>query len=134
MANFATRTRGTQGTGWEEELAVFYNVQFRSALPIREAAVRQLLIQNRYDQMEAPQKEAMEKQVKGFLDRDYGDVIVVHVVYGSNIQEYNRDLAAFWQTHYSEGTVPSEAFLNGSRGQKLVPRCLISPKGGAPGV
>jgi hypothetical protein len=131
VADFATRTRGTQGTGSEDELAVSYNVQFRSALPIREAVVRQLLIQNRYDQMEAPQKEAMEKQVKGFLDRDYSDVVVVHVVYGSNIQEYNRDLATFWQTHYSEGTVPQEAFLNGPKGQKLTAQRLISPKGGA---
>ncbi len=130
MANFASRTRGTQGAGSEAELAVYYVVQFRSALPIREAVARQLLIQNKYDQMEAMQKEALEKQVKGFLDRDYNDVIVVHVVYGSNIQEYNRDLATFWQTHYSEGTVPSEAFLNGPRGQKLVPQRLISPKGG----
>jgi hypothetical protein len=40
-------------------------------------------------------------------------------------------LTAFWQTHYSEGTVPQEAFLNRPRGQKLSPVKLISHKGGA---
>ena len=131
MANFATRTSGTQGVGSEAELAISYVVQFRSARPIREAVVRQMLIQNQYDRLDAKQKEAMEKQAEGFLNRDYADVIVVHVVYGSNVQEYNRDLAAFWQTHYPEGTVPLDVFLDGSRRQKVPPLRLISPKGGA---
>lgn len=131
VANFATPSRGTQGVGSESELSVYYVVQFRSARPIREAVVRQVLIANQYDLMDPEKKEAMRKQTEGFLNRNYDDVIVVHVVYGSNVQEYNRDLATFWQTHYSEGTVPQEAFLNGPRGQKVAPMRLISPKGGA---
>lgn len=131
MANFATRARGTAGVGSESELAVYYVVQFRSALPVREAVVRQALIANRYDDLEPEQQEAMRKQTEGFLKRNYDDVIVVHVVYGSNVQEYNRDLTTFWQTHYPEGAVPQEAFLNGPKGQKVTPVRLISPKGGA---
>jgi hypothetical protein len=131
MANFATRTSGTEGVGSESELAVYYLVQFRSALPIREAVVRQVLIANQYDLADPEKKDAMRKQTEGFLNRTYDDVIVVHVTYGSNVQEYNRALATFWQGHYPEGTVPQEAFLNGSRGQKVAPIKLISPKGGA---
>lgn len=131
MANFATRTRGTSGVGSESELGVYYVVQFRSALPVREAVVRQVLIANQYDLAEPEKKEAMRKQTDGFLNRSYDDVIVVHVTYGSNVQEYNRDLATFWQTRYSEGTVPQDAFLNGPRGQKVAPVRMISPKGGA---
>jgi len=131
MANFATRTSGTQGLGSESEVGVYYVVQFRSARPIREAVVRETLIANRYDQLDPEQKEGMRKQTEGFLNRTYDDVIVVHVVYGSNVQEYNRDLATFWQTRYPEGTVPQEAFLDGPRGQKIAPLRLISPKGGA---
>lgn len=131
MANFATRTSGTEGVGSESELAVYYLVQFRSARPIREAVVRQAMIANNYDRMEPPQQQAMQKQTEGFLNRNYDDVIVVHVVYGSNVPEYNRDLAAFWQTRYPEGTVPQEAFLDGPKGQKVAPLRLISPKGGA---
>jgi hypothetical protein len=131
MGNFATRTRGTEGVGSESELSVFYLVQLRSALPVREAVVRQMLIANRYDDLEPPQQEAMRKQTESFLNRKYDDVIVVHVIYGSNVQEYNRALANFWQTHYAEGTVPQEAFLNGPRGQKVAPIRLIAPKGGA---
>src|ERR1051325_3702018 len=73
----------------------------------------------------------MRKQTEGFLNRTYDDVIVVHVMYGSNVPEYNRDLATFWQTHYPEGTVPQDAFLHGARGQKIVPARIISPRGGA---
>ena len=131
MANFATRTSGTSGVGSESELAVDYLVQFRSALPVREAVVRQVLIANQYDLADPEKKEAMRKQTDGFLNRSYDDVIVVHVTYGSNVQEYNRDLATFWQTRYSEGTVPQEAFLNGPRGQKVAPVRMVSPKGGA---
>jgi len=131
MANFSTPTRGTQGVGSEDELSVWYVVQLRSALPVREAVVRQVLLANQYDLLDAEKKEAMRKQTEGFLNRSYDDVIVVHVMYGSNVQEYNRDLAAFWQTHYPEGTVPQQAFLNGPKGQKIAPTRMISPKGGA---
>jgi hypothetical protein len=131
MANFATRTRGTSGVGSESELEAYYLVQFRSALPVREAVVRQVLIANNYDYREPEEQEVLRKQTEGFLKRAYDDVIVVHVIYGSNVQEYNRDLATYWQTHYPEGTVPQEAFLNGPRGQKVSPIRMISPKGGA---
>jgi len=131
VADFATRTSGTAGVGSESELAVYYVVQFRSARPVREAVVRQVLIANQYDRLEQEKQEAMRKQTDGFLNRSYDDVIVVHVTYGSNVTEYNRDLATFWQTHYSEGTVPQDAFLHGSRGQKVVPVRMVSPKGGA---
>jgi hypothetical protein len=131
MANFATRTGGTSGVGSESELSVFYVVQFRSALPVREAVVRQVLIANQYDLADPEKKEAMRKQTDGFVNRSYDDVIVVHVTYGSNVQEYNRDLTNFWQTRYSEGTVPQDALLHGSKGQKVAPVRMISPKGGA---
>lgn len=131
MANFATRTSGTLGVGSESEVGIYYVVQFRSARPIREAVVRQTLIANRYDTLDPEQKEGMRKQTEGFLNRTYDDVIVVHVTYGSNVQEFNRALATFWQTHYPEGTVPQEAFLDGPRNQKITPIRLISPKGGA---
>jgi hypothetical protein len=130
-ANFATRTRGTGDVGSESELSVYYLVQFRSALPIREAVVRQTLIANQYDRLDTEKQDSMRKQTEGFLNRKYDDVIVVHVTYESNVVDYNRDLATFWQTHYAEGTVPQEAFLNGSRGQKVAPVRMVSPKGGA---
>src|SRR5262249_58448258 len=51
MANFSTPRSGTQGVGSEDELSVWYVVQFRSALPIREAVVREMLIANQYDKL-----------------------------------------------------------------------------------
>jgi hypothetical protein len=131
VANFATRTQGTEGVGSESELTVYYVVQLRSARPIREAVVRQTLIANQYDKLSDEKKEAMRKQAEGFVNRSYDDVVVVHVIYGSNVQEYNRDLTAWWQTHYPEGVAPQEAFLHGPKGQKVGPLRMVSPRGGA---
>jgi len=93
--------------------------------------VRQAWIANRYDKMEPKKQEAMQKEVEGFLNRNYDDVIAVHVSYRSNVREYNRDLAIFWQTHWPEGSVPQQAFLTGPKGQKVTPIRLISSTVGA---
>src|SRR6516165_6544110 len=68
VANFASRTSGTQGVGSESEVGVYYVVQFRSALPVREAVVRETLIANRYDSRDPEEKEVMRKQTEGFLN------------------------------------------------------------------
>jgi hypothetical protein len=126
MASFSA----SGGVASEGETEVTYVVQFRSALPIRQAVVRQALIASKYDKLGEEKKAAMLKQAEGFLGRSYDDVIVVHVTYESNVPEYNRQLSTFWQSYYPEGTVPQEAFLNGPKGQKISPLRLMAPKGG----
>ena len=140
MANFSSRPEGTtaggvgsgstQGVGSESELQVAYTIQLRSALPVREAVVRQLMLANRFDNMNQEQQESFLKQTEPYLNRKYDDVIVVHVTYSSNVVEYNRGLMTFWE-NYPGGTVPQDAFLNTPRGEKVPVAQLIAPKGGA---
>jgi len=140
MANFSSRPAGTtgggvgsgstEGVGSESELQVAYTIQLRSALPVREAVVRQLMLTNRFDDMNQEKQQEFLKQTDPYLNRKYDDVIVVHVTYGSNVVEYNRGLMTFWQ-NYPGGTVPQDAFLNTPRGEKIPVAQLIAPKGGA---
>ncbi len=130
-ANFATPSQGTGGVGSDSDVAAYYIVQIRSARPVRAAVVRQMLIQNNYDKSEDNVKKNMDAQTQGYLDRSYEDVIVVHVVYGSENADYNRSLAAFWQNHFPEGYIPVDTLFHGSNGQKISPTKIISPKNGA---
>ena len=60
---------------------VVYSVQIRSALPVREAIVRQQQIDLKYDKMTDEQRKAFDSQAAQILSRKYDDVILVHVDY-----------------------------------------------------
>jgi hypothetical protein len=132
MAEFASKNPtagGTQGVGDESKLEVWYVIQLRSSLPIRAAIVRQQAIQLKYDSDEKI-RAAVDKQAEGILGAKFDDVIIVHVYYGSNIPQYERELATVWQS-VPPGTVPQAAFLNLESGKKVTPLRFVSPKSGS---
>jgi hypothetical protein len=120
----------TKGDTRETEQQIFYVIQLRSALPIRQAFIRDAQVNNKYDKMSAKEKQNFDASADAFLSRKYEDVIVVHVIYGTNIQNDERALMRFWQTNYLEGTVPMEAFLTTSAGKRVPPIRYVSAKGG----
>jgi hypothetical protein len=73
------RGGGPQG----DQLA--YAVQLRSALPVREAIVRQLQIDQKYDHMTGAQRTAFDTRAEQILSRAYDDVILVHVDFSKGI-------------------------------------------------
>jgi hypothetical protein len=56
-----------------------FAVQLRSALPIRQAIVRQLQLQQKYDKMNDTQRSDFDKQADQILTRSYDNSILVHV-------------------------------------------------------
>jgi hypothetical protein len=58
---------------------IYYVVQLRSAMPIREAIVRQYQLRQKYDQMTESQRASFDSQAGQILNRDYSDLILVHV-------------------------------------------------------
>jgi hypothetical protein len=62
---------------------VTLNIQFRSALPIREAFLRQTQLENRYDKMNAKKKQAFDQQHAADLAGD--DNVLVYI---SNISHW----------------------------------------------
>ncbi len=83
----------------EASRQINYTAQLRSALPVRQAVVRQQLLAQKVDLEKAPQLQA---QVNQFLSVSFADVVVVHVVYGSNVPEYARPLSRYWQQQTTE--------------------------------
>ena len=103
--------------GREAKPEMFYNVQLMSALPIRHAIVRQRLIRDNYDKLTAEQKAAYDKQIEPFLSgKKFEDKVVVHVDFGSNIQDDAREMVRLWQAE-TKDTLQTKAFLlaHGSR-------------------
>ncbi|MBI1738827.1 MAG: hypothetical protein HYR58_06220 [Acidobacteria bacterium] len=120
----------TKGDTRETEQQIFYVIQLRSALPVRQAFIRDLQFRNKYDKMSAGEKKNFDASTETFLLRKYDDVIVVHVLYGTNIQNDERELMRFWQSNYPEGTVPIEAYLTTSTGKRVSPLKYVAAKGG----
>jgi len=58
-----------------------FTVQLRSALPIRQAIVRQLQFDQKYDKMTDAQRSAFDTRAAQILSRGYDDAILVHVDY-----------------------------------------------------
>jgi hypothetical protein len=58
-----------------------YTVQIRSSLPVRQAIVRQLQFNNKYEKMTDNQRTDFDAQAAKILNRNYDDTILVHVDY-----------------------------------------------------
>lgn len=122
-----TMGASSEGTGREQEPTVYYYVQLRSALPVREAVARELEIINKYDKMDAAKQKTIDASVSSYLSRNYDDSIVIHLEYGSNVDIYQRDLLQAWQS-LPAGTVPINTYLIVGNGQKVVPqRMEVAP-------
>lgn len=111
----------SNATGRNEDPILYYFVQLRSALPVREAVGRSAQIENKYDKATDAQKKVIDDSVNAYLTRSYNDDIVVHMDYNSNVEVYERDLRHYWQA-FAPGVVPEDTYLVNSRGEKIVPR------------
>jgi hypothetical protein len=95
-----------------------YQVQLRSAAPIRQAIIRQTQIANKYDELSPEQQQALDKQTDAFLNANYDDFVVVYVTYETNNRNFAQDLASHWQTQSTE-RLKTSVYLNGSKGDKI---------------
>jgi hypothetical protein len=103
--------------GAEGQAYVKYNIRFISALPIRQAQVRQLQIANKYDSLSDAQKQAFDKQTEAFLYADYGDKVVIGITYETNIQQNYQELSRYWQSQTAE-VMANSVFLTPDKGSK----------------
>src|SRR5215813_1734151 len=87
--------RATGERAGESKPQMSYLAQFRSALPIRQALIRLQQINNKYDQMTPEQKQEFDQRAAKLLSADFAEVIAIHVIYGSNVAIYDRDMSIF---------------------------------------
>jgi len=121
---------GREGAAGENAPHIDYYLQIRSAMPVREAVIRDFQIDRNYDSMPDAQKKAFDAQSAQFLNRIYSDVIVLHVLYSSNVETFERQLAEHWQSIRPDA-IPEDFYLITERGDRFSPVHFSSPKGGA---
>jgi len=119
----------TAGSADEIRPEVDYFIQIRSALPIREADVRRIQLDKKYDHMDAEQKKVLDAEGEKILEPTYDDVILIHVDYGSNIVPYERALASYFQS-IPDGSVPVGVYLINERGDHVGVAKWVSTRSG----
>jgi hypothetical protein len=118
-------TRPTPGQ--ESNPRITYHVQFRSALPIRQAEIRSAQLQMNYDQLSPEQRSNFDRQAEQYLNVSFADSVAVHVSFDSNVIPIARELMQYWQTKTLE-QVKNTTYLVGSDGT-LVPPTEFQPYG-----
>src|SRR5580693_5336354 len=81
----------------ETDPSISYNLQFRSAQPIREAQVRSSELNAKYDAMSADKKAAFDASAGKFLAVTFPDRVVVSVTFHTNVQDYESQLRSYWE-------------------------------------
>ncbi len=102
--------RGYRGE-MEADPNVSYNIQFRSAAPIRQAQVRSSQLSSHYDKMSAEQKAAFDHSAEKFLAATFPDRVIVAVTFHSNVQNDESLLRNYWASQ-SLAKLSMTVFLN----------------------
>lgn len=118
---------GAVERGMEQNPRLVYTVQFRSAKPMRQALIRRVQIDRKYDQMDAAKKAESDRRAQEFLE-GRPEEIMVYVGFETNVPAYALDVQKYF-TSLPPGTVPIDTYLNVG-GQKLSPTSYRAVTGG----
>lgn len=119
-----------EGAAGEKTPEMHYNIELQSSLPVREAVIRMSQINEKYDKMTDAQKKDFDAKAASLLNRNYDDVIWIHVTFGSNLQAFERDMATYWKTIPPEAP-PVDMYLITDRGDRVPPIRFNSSQSGA---
>jgi hypothetical protein len=117
-----TATAGAAGDSVNE---IDYYVQLRSALPVREAIVREFQFDKKDEELTPDKKKAFESQI---LNRDYSESIVFHFLFETSTVTFARELADYWQNIPPEAA-PSDVYLINESGNRVRPMRIMAPRG-----
>lgn len=118
----------TKGESRQSEQRIHYYAQLRSALPVRQAVVRLAQITGKYEKMSASDRKAFDASADRYLNAQYSDIIV-HVDYESDVDFFDKDLAAHWQTRQGQEAINNNAYLTTSQGVRVAPRDFKTERG-----
>jgi len=122
-------TESAASTTSAEQPFIRYQVQFRSALPIRQAVIRQLQIARKYDSLSPEQRQEFDKSTQGFISAEMSEAVVVHVAYTTNSQPNDLELARYWQSQTTE-MLRNSVYLSGTDGDKVPIGRFVAARGG----
>lgn len=95
-----------------------YNVQLRSAAPVRQAVVCQARIAQKYDSLPAAEKQAFDQRMESFLLGGSSDQVVVYVSVESNNRDRVRSLMQHWEFQTTE-LLRNSVYLSTPKGKKI---------------
>jgi hypothetical protein len=110
--------RSTRESDDGRQFYVKYQVQFATALPIRQAQVRQNMIAQNYDDLNNEQKQQMDQSAEAYLAKQFPDAIILVVSYETNSRTRSMDLIRHWQSQTTE-LLKNNVFLRNSRGDRV---------------
>jgi hypothetical protein len=110
MNGDSPNNRGYRGE-METDPTISYTIQFRSALPIRQAEVRSMQLNAHYDRMTAEQKANFDASATKFLAATFPDRVLVSVTFKTNVQDYESALRNYWASE-SLPKLSMSVFLN----------------------
>jgi len=106
----APNNRGYRGE-METDPSISYTIQFRTALPMREAQVRVSQLNAHYDSMKPEQKAAFDASANKFLAATFPDRVLVAVTFHTNVENYQSLLRNYWASQ-SLAKLSMTVFLN----------------------
>jgi len=98
----------------ETDPKISYNLQFRSAQPIREAQVRTSELNAKYDALSADKKAAFDASAGRFLAITFPDRVIVSVTFHTNVQDYESQLRTYWERQ-NAATLNMTTFLDAGK-------------------
>jgi hypothetical protein len=118
----------TQASDNGQQLSFKYQMQFRSALPIRQALVRQMQIAQKYDSLGPEQKQQFDQKTQAFLSAKFDDAVILYVTYAINAQTKARELDSYWRSQTAD-LLKNSVFLRNSNGDQAPLAQFIAPQG-----
>ncbi|HKZ52399.1 MAG TPA: hypothetical protein VJ085_03870 [Candidatus Acidoferrales bacterium] len=105
-----------QSTDAQARTFLYYQVQLRSVLPIRQALVRLKQIASGDEAILLQQQNSTGAEAA--LAASFTDTVVVRVAYRSNFLDWDRELALYWQRQTTD-TLKNSVFLIGGKHAKV---------------
>lgn len=104
-----------------------YQLQLRSALPVRQAIIRLAQIAQKYDDLKPEQKQMFDQQAESFLAQDLSQWVIVYVTFDTNIPTLDLSLRQAWQIQTAD-QLKNLVYLYGSKGDKVPIERFVPPQ------
>lgn len=104
---------------------IIYQARFLSALPIRQAIAQQERLDPRFKKLSPDERKAVEEREANWLKLDFGDDIVIQVVYQTNMPVLLQDLDRVWASRPAESW-KLDTYLITAKG-KIAPIDVLRP-------
>ena len=115
--------------GREHAPQISYVAMLWSALPVRQAVVRQAQLDAAFLRLPIERRQALEAQQVALLQESFADRIVIRMEYATNARVYERELATYWQSQPEEFW-KQKFYLNTSGGRHSPLAVRIAPGAG----